>query len=253
MFYPAANRETLVGGQYQRLPSGKRRGGYHLEPERAVGAGHLRAARAGARLYDPVGGQWLLTPEEKDTAWRASEEARRSAEAALRESDSARQAAEAARQAAGCGERKAAGTGAKADRWAVTRRKRIYRNHRLRPRHWRRGLCPVAAPRPRRGPGAGKGETRWSLKAPKSLPAVRHPTAPEDTRPAVEYDDPNIEYPASDGEPMTESDLQFTPLTVTVIVLRIWFAQRSDVYVAGDLLCITRCTTTKCGGGRTFS
>ena len=60
--------------------------------------------------------------------------------------------------------------------------------------------------------------------------------APDDTRPAVEYDDPNIEYPASDGEPMTESDLQFTPLTVTVIVLRIWFAQRSDVYVAGDML-----------------
>ena len=60
--------------------------------------------------------------------------------------------------------------------------------------------------------------------------------APDNTRPAAEYDDPNIEYPASDGEPMTESDLQFTPLTVTVIVLRIWFAQRSDVYVAGDLL-----------------
>ena len=59
---------------------------------------------------------------------------------------------------------------------------------------------------------------------------------PDDPRWDGEYDDPGIEYPSSDGERMAESDLQFVPLTDTVIILRLWFAQRSDVYVAGDML-----------------
>ena len=49
-------------------------------------------------------------------------------------------------------------------------------------------------------------------------------------------DDPDILYPSSDGEPLAESDLQFTPLTETVHVLRQRYRERSDVYVAGNLL-----------------
>ncbi len=49
-------------------------------------------------------------------------------------------------------------------------------------------------------------------------------------------DDPDIFYPSSDGEPLAESDLQFTPLTETVHVLRRRYRDRSDVYVAGNLL-----------------
>lgn len=49
-------------------------------------------------------------------------------------------------------------------------------------------------------------------------------------------DDPDIFYPSSDGEPLAESDLQFTPLTETVHVLRQRYRERSDVYVAGNLL-----------------
>ena len=45
-----------------------------------------------------------------------------------------------------------------------------------------------------------------------------------------------IEYPASDGQPMAESDLQYVPLTETVSALRVRFAGRPDVYVAGDML-----------------
>ena len=49
-------------------------------------------------------------------------------------------------------------------------------------------------------------------------------------------DDPDIFYPSSDGEPLAESDLQFTPLTETVHTLRHHYQDRSDVYVAGNLL-----------------
>ncbi len=49
-------------------------------------------------------------------------------------------------------------------------------------------------------------------------------------------DDPDIFYPSSDGEPLAESDLQFTPLTETVHVLRYRYRDRDDVYVAGNLL-----------------
>ena len=52
--------------------------------------------------------------------------------------------------------------------------------------------------------------------------------------PAV--DDLSIEYPSSDGEPMAGSDLQYVPLTETVSVLRTRFFDRSDVYIAGDML-----------------
>ena len=49
-------------------------------------------------------------------------------------------------------------------------------------------------------------------------------------------DDPDIFYPSSDGEPLAESDLQFTPLTETVHTLRHRYRGRSDVFVAGNLL-----------------
>ena len=49
-------------------------------------------------------------------------------------------------------------------------------------------------------------------------------------------DDLSIEYPSSDGEPMAESDFQYVPLTETVSTLRVRFSNRSDVYVAGDML-----------------
>ena len=51
-----------------------------------------------------------------------------------------------------------------------------------------------------------------------------------------EVDDITIEYPSSDGEPMAESDWQYIPLTDTVSTLRVHYRNRSDVYVAGDML-----------------
>jgi len=51
-----------------------------------------------------------------------------------------------------------------------------------------------------------------------------------------EIDDLSIEYPSSDGEPMAESQLQYTPLTDTVSALENYFIERSDVFIAGDLL-----------------
>ena len=53
---------------------------------------------------------------------------------------------------------------------------------------------------------------------------------------AGETDDLSIVYPSSDGEPMAESDWQYVPLTETVSSLRVWFQDRPDVYVAGDML-----------------
>ena len=51
-----------------------------------------------------------------------------------------------------------------------------------------------------------------------------------------EVDDPTIEYPSSDGEPMAEYDWQYIPLTDTVSTLRVHYRDRSDVYIAGDML-----------------
>ncbi len=51
-----------------------------------------------------------------------------------------------------------------------------------------------------------------------------------------ETDDPSIEYPSSDGEPMAETELQYIPLTNTVSILRNRFRDRTDVYIIGDML-----------------
>ena len=60
------------------------------------------------------------------------------------------------------------------------------------------------------------------------------------TRPQVPYedgvDDLTIDYPSSDGEPMAETEAQYTPLTETVSTLRVRYNERDDVYVGGDML-----------------
>lgn len=44
-----------------------------------------------------------------------------------------------------------------------------------------------------------------------------------------------IEYPSEDGKPMAESDFQLRPLTYAVEALGIYFQDRPNVYVSGDL------------------
>jgi hypothetical protein len=45
-----------------------------------------------------------------------------------------------------------------------------------------------------------------------------------------------IEYPESDGQPMTESDATRNYLVYCVEALRLFFRGRSQVYVSGNLL-----------------
>ena len=65
---------------------------------------------------------------------------------------------------------------------------------------------------------------------------VAKPTKDIVAQARIEYDDPTIEYPSSDGEPLAESDFQYIPLTETVSALRIHFKDRSDIYIAADML-----------------
>jgi len=51
-----------------------------------------------------------------------------------------------------------------------------------------------------------------------------------------EVDDLTIEYPSSDGEPVAESDYQYTPMSYAVSSLRVRYHGREDVYIAGDML-----------------
>ena len=44
-----------------------------------------------------------------------------------------------------------------------------------------------------------------------------------------------VEYPSADGQPMAESDFQRKPLTYAVEALDIYFQDRPDVYVSGNL------------------
>ena len=55
-----------------------------------------------------------------------------------------------------------------------------------------------------------------------------------------EVDDLSICYPSSDGEPIAETDWQYTALTETVSTLRVRYHERDDVYVGGDLLIYCR-------------
>ena len=49
-------------------------------------------------------------------------------------------------------------------------------------------------------------------------------------------DDPTIEYPSSDGEPMAEDEWQLTAMIDAISALRAWFESREEVYVGGDML-----------------
>lgn len=52
---------------------------------------------------------------------------------------------------------------------------------------------------------------------------------------SVEYIPTQIEYPDEDGKPMAEGDIQCSYLIYARSVLRIYFQNRPDVYVAGNL------------------
>ena len=56
------------------------------------------------------------------------------------------------------------------------------------------------------------------------------------TQTVADFDDLTIEYPEEDGEPLAESDFQFIPLTYAVSALRARYANREDIYVAGNML-----------------
>lgn len=86
-FTPRLIGETLSGGQYQRLPLESDGAGMIWSRSELLGLDICVLPGLELRLYDPAGGQWLLTPQEKETALLASEEARQTAEAALRESE----------------------------------------------------------------------------------------------------------------------------------------------------------------------
>ncbi len=63
-------------------------------------------------------------------------------------------------------------------------------------------------------------------------------TQPAITQPPHEEaeDDLSIEYPSSDGEPMSENQWQYVAMTDTVSALANHFIHLDDVFVAGDLL-----------------
>ena len=46
----------------------------------------------------------------------------------------------------------------------------------------------------------------------------------------------SVEYPDSDGEPMADNTLQWDTIAYLVTAVRRWYADRPDVFVAGDLL-----------------
>ena len=63
-------------------------------------------------------------------------------------------------------------------------------------------------------------------------------TQPAITQPPYEEaeDDLSIEYPSSDGEPMSENQWQYVAMTDTVSALANHFIHWPDVFIAGDLL-----------------
>lgn len=52
---------------------------------------------------------------------------------------------------------------------------------------------------------------------------------------SAEYNPSQVDYPDEDGKPMAEGDIQCSYLTYARTVLRIYFQNRLDVYVAGNL------------------
>ena len=45
-----------------------------------------------------------------------------------------------------------------------------------------------------------------------------------------------IEYPSGDGKPMAENDAQLAAMLYAIGALRVYYRDRSDVYVSGNLL-----------------
>ena len=68
------------------------------------------------------------------------------------------------------------------------------------------------------------------------MTAERMPAATKHPPYEDEADDPSIEYPDSDGEPMAEDDAQLTAMIDAISSLREWFDSREDVYVGGGML-----------------
>ncbi len=54
----------------------------------------------------------------------------------------------------------------------------------------------------------------------------------------LSYYDPNDPYPENDGQPMAGNTEQYEWLVKIKENLEILFADRKDVFIAGDLLCI---------------
>ena len=67
------------------------------------------------------------------------------------------------------------------------------------------------------------------------------------TQTVAELDDLTIEYPEEDGKPLAETDFQFVPLTYAVSALRARYADREDIYVAGNMLLYYRMNVPEAG------
>lgn len=64
---------------------------------------------------------------------------------------------------------------------------------------------------------------------------VVQPYEKSQAKPQVEYEDPTIEYPYEDDEPLAETEYQYEPLTYAVSALKAYFSDREDVYAQGDM------------------
>ena len=64
---------------------------------------------------------------------------------------------------------------------------------------------------------------------------VTQPFGKSIAKPQVEYEDPTIEYPYEDDEPLAETEFQYEPLTYAVAALKAHFGDRDDVYAQGDM------------------
>lgn len=64
---------------------------------------------------------------------------------------------------------------------------------------------------------------------------VTQPFGKSIAKPQVKYEDPTIEYPSEDDEPLAETEYQYEPLTYAVAALKAHFSPRDDVYAQGDM------------------
>ena len=68
------------------------------------------------------------------------------------------------------------------------------------------------------------------MTTPQSLSSAKPPLFQD------EEEDLSIDYPSGDGEPMAENDWQWDAIADTVAALRNRYRERTDIYVAGDML-----------------